>query len=414
MRYAGNHINQRLLRMWADHSGAVLDWVMDMTDPEGIKTVMYQWPLPAGYNIKTEYYPEYTVGHLQTDGTTKMLDHSLSLKTLEKHALKNGVEIRYQTRALQLVRQGNGRVTGVIARDKGGHFIQFNALKAVILCTGEYGNNPWMMQKYCPTAADIALENNIYMVRNEDLRLAPEPLNTGDGHQMAMQIGAVMEPGPHAPMAHATAGPLGNNAFLRVNLEGERYENEDVPAQNIANSLVRQPGKKAWQVFDSKWEKELSRMGVGLGRYYEVNDMIRENLEKQTLEADTIEDLARKMGVPVENFIATVERYNQLAKIGRDLDFAKRPDRLTTIDKPPYYAGLSKQEFLVVLGGLNTNTKLQPLDANRKIIPGLYLAGNTVGNRFAIDYTTMCPGISHAMAYVTGRFAGLYAAAEVI
>jgi hypothetical protein len=44
--------------VWADHSGAVLDWVMDMTDPEGIKTVMYQWPLPAGYNIKTEYYPE--------------------------------------------------------------------------------------------------------------------------------------------------------------------------------------------------------------------------------------------------------------------------------------------------------------------------------------------------------------------
>ena len=71
-----------------------------------------------------------------------------------------------------------------------------------------------------------------------------------------------------------------------------------------------------------------------------------------------------------------------------------------------------EQEFLVVLGGLNTNLKLQPLDANRKVIPGLYLAGNTVGNRFAVDYPTMCPGLTHGMAWVTGRFAGLYAAAE--
>ncbi|MGA2110234.1 MAG: FAD-binding protein, partial [Syntrophorhabdales bacterium] len=80
----------------------------------------------------------------------------------------------------------------------------------------------------------------------------------------------------------------------------------------------------------------------------------------------------------------------------------------------PFFAGSIKQEFLVVLGGLNTNTKFQPLDANRKVIPGLYLAGNTVGNRFAVDYPTMCPGLSHGMAYVSGRLAGLYASGEEV
>ena len=113
-------------------------------------------------------------------------------------------------------------------------------------------------------------------------------------------------------------------------------------------------------------------------------------------------------------FKATVERYNQLARMGRDLDYGKRPDRLTTLEKPPFFAAPIKQEFLIVLGGLNTNIKLQPLDADRKVIPGLYLAGNTVGNRFAVDYPTMCPGLSHGMAYVSGRLAGQYAAAEMV
>jgi fumarate reductase flavoprotein subunit len=414
MRWGANYPDQRLYRLWADNSGATLDWVIDMTDPEGIQTLMYQWPRPAGFDPKKEYYPDFPVAHFQTDGTNKSLDHNLSLKNLQKHALKNGVEIRYQIRAMQLIRRENGRVTSVIALDQGGRYIQFNALKAVVMCTGDYGNNPWMMQRYCPLALEIALENNIYMTRNEDLIKAPEPLDTGDGHQMVMQIGGVMQSGPHAPMAHATAGPLGNAPFLRVNLEGERYENEDVTAQSIANSLSCQPGKKAWQVFDSKWEEELKRMGVGLGRFFEVNPIVRVGFETQTVRADTLEELAKKMDLPFKAFKATVGRYNELARMGRDLDYAKYHDRLTTIDKPPFYAGLSKREFLVALGGLNANLRLQPLDADREVIPGLYLAGNMVGNRFAVDYPVMCAGLSHGFAYVTGRLAGQYAAAERI
>jgi fumarate reductase flavoprotein subunit len=227
-----------------------------------------------------------------------------------------------------------------------------------------------------------------------------------------MWIGAVMEPGPHAPVAHSTIGALGNSPHLRVNIEGNRYENEDVPGQSIANALIRQPGKRVWQICDSKWEEEVPKMGVGLGKFTVVNDAVRARFKEFAIEADTIEELARKIEVPVGAFRATVDRYNELARLGRDLDFGKRPDRLTTIDKPPFYAGPIRQEILVVLGGLNANIRFQPLDADREVIPGLYLAGNTVGNRFAHDYPTMCPGLTHGMAWVTGRFAGLNAAAE--
>jgi fumarate reductase flavoprotein subunit len=414
MRHGGNKPDQRLLRLWAQHSGAVMDWLMDMTDPRGITTQLYQWPPPAAYDPKTEYYPEFIAGHWQTDGVNRMLNHSLLLRPMEEAALKAGVKIHYRTRALQLIRQGGGRVTGLVAVDGAGSFVRFNARKAVILCTGDYGNNPWMMEKYCPVAAEVALENNIYMTRNEDLLKAPEPLNTGDGHQMAMDIGAVMEPGPHAPMSHVTVGPLGNDAFLRVNMEGIRYENEDVPAQNIANSLIRQPGKRAWQIFDDKWPREIGNMGIGLGKFYEDNDFVRGRFDQEAVRADSIEELAGKMKIPEGALKTTVGRYNDLARMEKDLDFGKRPDRLTTVEKAPFYGGCIRQEFLVVLGGLNTNVRLQPLDSQRRVIPGLYLAGNTVGNRFEIDYPTMCPGLSHGMAYVTGRLAGLYAAYDEV
>ncbi|MEJ2111579.1 MAG: FAD-binding protein, partial [Acidobacteriota bacterium] len=113
-----------------------------------------------------------------------------------------------------------------------------------------------------------------------------------------------------------------------------------------------------------------------------------------------------------ETFKATVKRYNKLARQGKDLDFGKRPDRLSPIDRPPYYAGRSGYSLLTVLGGLNINRKLQPLDKNWKAIPGIYLAGNTMGGRFSGDYPTMCPGLSHGMAIHFGRIAGLNAAAQ--
>ena len=352
------------------------------------------------------------MAHIHTDGKVKGLCHKLALDIAQNEALKLGVDLRYETPAVQVIRQENGRVTGVIAKNKAGKYVRFNAKKAVVLCTGDYGNNPWMMEKWCEPAAEIARTHNIYMTRNEDLLQAKEPINVGDGHQMGMLIGGVMEPGPHAPMSHATVGPSGANAFLRVNILGERFENEDVPAQSSANSIVRQPGKRVWQVFDSKWESELPFMGYGLGTYSETNDNVRQQVQDMCVKADTIEGLAKKMDVPAKVFKATIDRYNQLVKTGKDLDYGKRADRFFAVEKPPFYAGIIEQHILVVLGGLITNPQFQLLDAERKVIPGIYLAGNTVGNRFAVDYPTMCAGLSHGFAWLSGRLSGLATAAE--
>ena len=433
MRYSMNNANQKLYRLWADDSGALIDWIMSFTDPEGIETRLYQWPWPKDFDPKQLYYPEYPVCHWQVSGESRSINHSLALDILERETLKEGIDLRYQIRALQLIRKGNGRVTGVIAKDKNDNIVQFNASRAVVLCTGDYGNNPGMMRKYCSHFADLALASNIYMIQHKDLIEAPEPLNTGDGHQMAMQIGAVMEPGPHAAVGHAAwAGPLGSDPFLWVNAFGERYQNEDVPQQSIANAMGRQPEHISWQVFDSNWENDVPKMGIGLGKYFQVYQKLRYNVERESVnldeaqknrqgvdvpimdyapcKANTIKELAVQMGVPPKTFRATIDRYNELCRLGNDLDYGKYAGYLTPIVKPPFFAGRARRDFLVAVSGLNTNLDMQPLDADWKPIEGLYLAGNTVGNRWASDYPTMCPGMTHGMAYVTGRLAGINAA----
>jgi fumarate reductase flavoprotein subunit len=383
MRYGGNKPDQRLLRLWADNCGQTADWLMDMTDAAGINTSIKQYPPPPAFNPANEYYPSYLASHQYPQGQM--------VKCLMDNALKKGVSMLFNTRALQLVRKEKGRVMGVIVRRENGKYLLIKASKAVVLCTGDYGYNAEMMAKYCPQAAYLASKLKT---------------STGDGHQMAMWVGAVMEPAPHAPMSHGFAGPLGSAAFLQVNLRGERFENEDVPTQSYTNAVERQPGQAAWQVFDSKYLEEMPSMGIGHGKITVFNEDVRNFVNQYAISANAIEELAGKMGVPVRTFQTTVARYNELVGLGKDLDFGKRPDRLTSLDKPPFYAGKGGYELLVVMGGLNVNTRLQPLDKDWEVIPGLYAAGNVVGNRFAMDYPLIVPGISHSMATVYGRIAG--------
>ena len=112
--------------------------------------------------------------------------------------------------------------------------------------------------------------------------------------------------------------------------------------------------------------------------------------------------------------MATVERYNELARRGEDPDFGKYPERVTTLEKPPFYACKMEPRFLVILSGLQISPKTQVLDTEGNVIPGLYAAGNTSGSFFGSQYPTTTPGVTHSRAFTFGRLAGLNAAAEKV
>ena len=434
MKECGYRPNQRILNLWADNSGEAFDWFLaPMEGKYVVENESDPYDVEEGHlSVRKTHWPEPDNSHTEDDFYPIFSDCQITLPTMAPwvEAIYNicveaGVTFKFSTWARQLVRENNeGPVTGVICQDVDGNYSQVNASKAVLLATGDFAGNKDMMSYYVPWATRFA---SIFPNRDA----AGDPTNTGDGQCMGMWIGAKMEDGPLAPMTHHLGGPLGMDAFLLTDVNGDRFVNEDVGGQPFQNQLSRLPKKTAWQVFDSEWPNQLQYMDCGHGNVswyvdddkvpggsYGRNAYISQAMFDEAMsgdagvQADTIEELAEKMGVPVEEFCATIERYNELAKKGVDEDFGKRADRMFAIENPPFYGyKLTDTVLLVCMGGLETTVDFEVLDTNDDVIPGLYAVGNAQGGRFLVDYPLPCPGISHGMAMTHGMLVGRILAA---
>jgi succinate dehydrogenase/fumarate reductase flavoprotein subunit len=150
--------------------------------------------------------------------------------------------------------------------------------------------------------------------------------------------------------------------------------------------------------------------GFGLG--YTTLAMVEESVD---VVANTLPELAEKMGLPLENVLSSIERYNEQCETGHDSDYGKDPRRLFPIKSPPYYAcAFESAGMLVVMGGLEVNGKLQPLNDKGEPILGLYATGNAAGGRYLVEYPVTVAGISLAQALTFGRLAGQNAAGKNI
>lgn len=188
-----------------------------------------------------------------------------------------------------------------------------------------------------------------------------------------------------------------------------RYENEQVPAPLVCEGRIRQPGNIAWAIFDGKYQQDAPNMSAGLLRSPSLSELNIEMLEKNALSADTLEGLADLMGVPVETFVATVGRYTELAKSGKDDDFGKTANNLWTIEQPPFYAIEVPVGTMNTLGGLLVNNKMEVLSEesnSKESIPGLYAAGNVAGGFFGSTYPSAVSGLNKGWSIVGGYVAG--------
>ncbi len=412
MKVQGGRIHQHLYQLWFKNSGRVMDILLDFTESKGMENVLMipawdepvvvdKWPVPTGapegWHPDQEYTYEYPTCHRLGGvfGWTRGW-----LGKVEEHLRENGVRIMYNTPVVRIIREEQGKVQAYIAETQDG-YIEVTANKGFVLATGDYSANEEMVKHYFPLQTP---------------QLGMIATSMGEGHKMAMWIGAQMERTPHAPLMDMTH-IMGTDAFLFVNKLGERFCNEDLDSEAMARQGEEQGG--SWVVFDSSWPEDVPKMGLGFCRVYKETPQghkrLADSVEKgRAIKADTIEELATKMNVPVQTFRKTIDRYNELAAKGVDEDFGKQPSRLTAVDTPPYYAGWSPlmNEPLLIFGGLVTNERLQPLQEDGKPIEGIYLAGNTVGGRFKQAYPLMCPGVSHGQASTLGYLAGEFASGK--
>lgn len=415
-----------LAKLWADRSGETIDWYTNVLAESGIsfrheidehQTSNYQY-LDVGHSI------QYTDNYTETLAMDAVLDYA------EGH----GLTVRYETTMVKLEKDGSGRVTGIIAKNADDSYLRINASKGVILGCGGYSGNEEMMKALQPQSVEQTCVNY------------SKPGAKGDGIKACLWVGAIMDT-THTAMifdrgavkpdyagepGKASDGMMfwmGSQPFLKVNLKGERFINEYLPYDMVLHAAASQPHHTYCTIWDSKYPEDCEKFAThGCSRLYpHVNGTapvfpmetvigMNEDLEEQgyIVQADTVEELAEKLGLPVDTFTATVEHYNELAANGEDTDFGKESYRLSTLTEAPFYGVRQCGGYLIcTMDGIQIDDNMHALDVNYQPIPGLYVIGDMSGNYFSHSYPNLMSGAAAGRSATFGRLAGQNAAAGI-
>ena len=321
-------------------------------------------------------------------------------------ARRESVEVRYEHRAVELIRDGGG-VTGVRVRHND-ETRDFEGKAVVLACGGFEANTAWRT-RYLGPGWDLA-------------KVRGTRFNTGDGIRMALDIGA--SPcgnwsGCHAVGWEMNAPEFGDLAVgdqfqkhsypfaIMVNATGKRFVDEGADFRNYTYArygrvILEQPGQFAWQVFDRK-VKHLQRDEYNIRQITKVT-------------ANTIEELAGKLeGVDAEAFVREVAEYNAAVRADVQFNPNVKDGRCTdglaidktnwanTIDEPPFEGYAVTCGVTFTFGGLRIDGEGEVLDTDFKPIRGLFAAGELVGGLFYFNYPG---GTGLTSGSVFGRQAG--------
>ncbi len=404
MRRMGWRPNARLWKMWLDESGAAFDWFEEAATKRGedMGPELQYWPNPPKYDRSREIFPQYCAG-IQFKNWNGACDLHY------QDSVAHGAKYFFNTTAAELIKSEKG-IMGAYAYAEDGSLLKFNARKAVILATGDYGYNKEMSQALCPEFYNT-------------LGLVAYKTSTGMGHKMAIWAGGMMEEGPHAHISHSFPGSfmLGTTATLNLNAKGDRYMNEDVPGQIFTNQIIRQPFKFGWQVYDKNWAAQMDNQNIahgavdingGFGGIEKALEQAKEGKGFNLVYAETLEELVEKMELPKERALKSIARYNELCAKGVDEDFGKRGDRMYPIVEPPFYAAKSIIAKGMITGGVVVDEECEVLEKDTwEPLGGLYAIGNVGGGRYYCDYpvSPVC-ATSHGTAITFGRHVGTAAA----
>lgn len=401
--YCSHRIDQRLARIWADESGAAVDWYENLFTERNAGKLWHE----GGYDQMefTGRYKKFATGH-----SPEYAPDMSGTKLVSEYFLEKGGEIRFETPFVRFVYEGR-KVTGAIAKDKASDsYIKINATKGVILATGGYQQNNAMMNALQPDTTNL-------MPAIADGAVA------GDGIKACLWMGAEMDDihtsllfdrcalKPDQTPATATESGMfwiGSQPFLKVNLNGERFANESTPYDYILHASSLQPGKCFVSIYDSKYTEDIARFQtVGCSRSIytfpngappnmpepALNGMLGGLLENGFIQqADTIDELAAKLNLPVENLAATVNRYNELFDAQKDDDFFKEPYRLSSLRNPPYYGVRVCARLLSTLDGIRIDSYMRPLDKDCQPFEGLHIIGDASGSYYAHTYPNLFTG----------------------
>ena len=224
------------------------------------------------------------------------------LEALHAEFEKLGGREMFETKAVQLLVDTKGAVCGCRVQTKEG-LVDIRT-KAVVLGTGGYSANRAMLEEAHPGGANILIRGNKWI--------------TGDGIKLAQEIGAGVRgmagvESLHLPVVYR--GPKGNGSPTRampyclgINREGQRFVDESIGYASFGKATLRQTGQTVALIFDEKTRQAEKRIGMSISLFEKAGGGL--------IEADGLDDLAGKLGIPAGILRETVEGFN--AKVRDD------------------------------------------------------------------------------------------------
>lgn len=429
---------------WINGEPAPSEGYFDMSD-------MFKYPMcntQAAYGQQNASYPIRCGDYLTWPCNAQFYGYQgNNIEFIHKYIVKyvqesEGSVWDCDREGVKLIQDENKKVIGLYAKDSEGKWYRYNCNKGVVLCAGDFIGNPEMCWALLNEGMEWAERNGA----TADSWTSVGSRN-GAGHKMACWIGAMIEPTPRGWMGlgGGANGPWGGAPMLMLNARGKRYMNEG--AMSLMSPIgMRQPAGLACYVTDANWRKTLMAAPLdhgspnfGMQDYWDKieqdmdaavpgqkNTVTIANLAERTMMsgsvfcANTLEELADLLGYKdqaKQNFLDSIAHYNELCYAGKDTDFGKEATYMIPIDTPPYYGGTGSlshnaRPAMVTMSGLITDETQNVLDKEWKPIEGLYAAGNCLGGRYGLGYSTPFAGNSVGMAMTHGWTAARQVASD--
>lgn len=356
-------------------------------------------------------------------------DFYRAIKAMEKAFLKDeSNKILRNTAATRILTDENGAVCGVEGKNRDGEEVKIETPVAAIT-TGGFTGNSELLHQYFPDEYDDIFYTDALPLQGDGIELAKSA-----GAALAKRCTLVKENGYSCDSRLDAPNRGAHNPYtIWINTYGKRFQDEShTMGDETTNALVKQPGMIGYAIFDGNILSATAERPVmvtpggegddsfptnseGEGQGPSVPDM-RLSLEAEykrgegwVEKADTLEELAGKLGIDPAVLAETVQTYNCYCAEGRDGLFAKEAKYLVPIEAGPYYALKFRPILIETQGPIVVNEHMEVLSPEHTPIPGLYAGGVCTSGCQGTDYHLRGANLGYAIA--SGRIIGMQVAA---
>ena len=339
LKGGGGTNDKELLRYFVDHSAAAVDWLAQND------IVLDNLTTTGGMSVSRTHRPH--------DGSAV---GAYLVKGLEENISKRDIPV-FVNSDVTKINEKDGKVSGVEVKIEG-ETKQVDS-KAVVVTTGGFGANQKMIAKYRPDLKDYVTTNAAG--------------STGDGIEMISALGGALvdmdkiqiHPTVFQKTGYLVSESIRGEGAILVNKEGNRFFNEMDTRDKVSAAELKQDGKYAYAIFGEGTKDKVKA----------VDQYISKNM---VVEADNVEELAKKLDIKPEELKATVTKWNKAVADKKDSEFG-RTTGMTNDISGKVYAIKVAPGIHHTMAGVKINTQTQVLKEDGQPIKGLYAAGEVTG-----------------------------------